>query len=232
MRTRIRRLRARAAAASIDFPLPTRALAELFPGAEWLEVTLLPRLLRRHEWAMPESELAVLGALCRALQPRSIVEFGTFTGGSTLMMAANTPPQARIITVDLDPSTRAAHRDGLGTGIGGFEVGELFRESAYANKIEQRYANTQEFDATSLAGSVDFLFLDGDHTYDFVRSDTDKALRMLRPGGTLLWHDYTWGPEHVECAGVTRCVNEFWRQHGGCFRIADTRFAIHLDARA
>jgi predicted O-methyltransferase YrrM len=40
---------------------------------------------------MPEHELLVLGAVTQALRPERVVEFGTFTGASTFLMALNNP---------------------------------------------------------------------------------------------------------------------------------------------
>ena len=34
------------------------------------------------------------------------------------------------------------------------------------------------------------VFVDGCHAYDFVHQDTANALRYLRPGGLIVWHDY------------------------------------------
>jgi hypothetical protein len=38
-------------------------------------------------------------------------------------------------------------------------------------------------------------------------SDTGKALTMVRPGGLVLWHDYS-----PECPGVFRALNELATQ--------------------
>ena len=32
--------------------------------------------------------------------------------------------------------------------------------------------------------------MDAGHAYELVRSDSEKALEMVRPGGVILWHDY------------------------------------------
>lgn len=218
---------ARTIAADIKFILPTRPLEDILPGADLAEVRMLPRLIRNHLWAMPEHELLTLGAITKMVHPRRIVEFGTFQGGSTLVMAANLDGGARIVTIDLDPSQRKTHEHGLGTGLLDFEVGCLFRGTRYEQMIEQRYSNTLHVDADDLVGGADLVFIDADHTYPFAKRDTAKALTFVRPGGWLLWHDYTWEPENSECAGVTKAVNEFFLQHGECFHIAKTRFAIH-----
>lgn len=215
-----------ATAAGIEFLLPTVPLDDVLPAASLAEVVMLPRLIRSHEWAMPEHELLTLGAIARMIAPRLVVEFGTFLGGSTLSIAANMPG-GRVVTVDIDPSVRRTHEHGLGTGLPDFDVGCLFRGTRFASMIDQRFANTLTFDTGDLVGRADLVFVDADHTYEFTRRDTAMALTLVRPGGWILWHDYTWEPQHSECAGVTRAVNEFFERHGGCHHIAGTRFAIH-----
>ena len=108
-----------------------------------------------------------------------------------------------------------------------FDVGCLFRGTRYEKQIEQRFANSVEFMDDDLVGKADLILVDADHTYEFARRDTEKAMQFLKPGGTIVWHDYTWEPQNSECAGVTRTVNEFWERHGNCARIAGTRFAIY-----
>jgi predicted O-methyltransferase YrrM len=218
---------ARAIASSIELLLPTRPLADILPGADRADVCMLPRLIRRHLWAMPEHELLTLGAITRMIKPARVVEFGTFEGGSTLVMAANMAEDGSLVTIDLDPSERGTHEHGLGTGMLDFDLGCLFRDTRYAPMIQQRYGNTLHVDDHDLVGGADLVFIDADHTYAFVKQDTAKALTCVRPGGWIVWHDYTWEPEHSECAGVTRAVNEFFQQHGRCVHIEGTRFAIH-----
>lgn len=212
---------------SVPFLVPTAGLADIFPGADQIEMTMLPRLIRTHKWAMPEHELLTLGALIKILQPRLIVEFGTFTGGSTLAMAANMPEDGRIVTIDLAPADRKTHVHGMGVGLSEFEVGCLFQSTRYEARIEQRFANTVDFQDADLVAAADLVFVDADHTYEFAKRDTQTALTFLKEEGTILWHDYTWEPSNPECVGVTRTVNEFWEERGACRSIADTRFALY-----
>lgn len=56
----------------------------------------------------------------------------------------------------------------------------------------------------------DLVFLDGYHTYDAVKADIERALRVLRPGGTLACHDYgVQASSHGgDQFGVTQAVDE------------------------
>jgi SAM-dependent methyltransferase len=55
--------------------------------------------------------------------------------------------------------------------------------------------------------SLDWVYIDGDHTYEAVKSDLQTYLRVVKPGGVLAGDDYGqagwWGN------GVTRAVDEF-----------------------
>ena len=37
---------------------------------------------------------------------------------------------------------------------------------------------------------VDAVFIDGDHSADVVRHDSDLARAIIEPGGIIIWHDY------------------------------------------
>jgi predicted O-methyltransferase YrrM len=209
--------------------LPSRRIEQLLEGVADMPVTLFPRQMRQHLWAMPEHELLVLGAICRWLAPKLIIELGTYIGASGLAMTANSPPGSRLITYDVPPHTRATHQHGLGVGFHEFDVGGLFRGSLYEANIEQRFVNLAGFDGDEWRGQADLVFIDADHTYEFARHDTETAFAMLRPGGCIVWHDYTWSPENAECIGVTHVVHEVYERHRHCFQIAGTRFAVLFD---
>jgi len=52
--------------------------------------------------------------------------------------------------------------------------------------------------------SVDFVFIDANHTYDFVKADVLAWLPKIKPGGIIAGHDYN-APHEVE-----RAVNEIF----------------------
>jgi hypothetical protein len=48
------------------------------------------------------------------------------------------------------------------------------------------------------------VFVDGSHARSYVESDSAKAMRMVKPGGLVLWHDYA-GRGHAP--GVFAALN-------------------------
>jgi hypothetical protein len=59
--------------------------------------------------------------------------------------------------------------------------------------------------------SLDFVFIDADHSYEGCKRDIEMWSRKVKPGGLLSGHDY--GNTDFEDFGVTRAVDEFARGH-------------------
>ena len=58
-------------------------------------------------------------------------------------------------------------------------------------------------------GSLDFVFIDGDHFYESVRADLQAWWPKVRPGGLLTGHDYGIFLDTTGEWGVRRAVDEF-----------------------
>ena len=148
-------------------------------------------------------ELMVLARLVRERAPRELFEIGTFNGRTTSTLAANAPDDAKVHTLDL-PAGATARLEVLADErryIDKPRSGELLRESAHARKVTQHFGDSATFDLSRF--EVDFVFVDGSHSYEYVRSDSERALSMLRSGsGTIVWHDYG------EWEGVTRALDD------------------------
>ena len=83
------------------------------------------------------------------------------------------------------------------------QSGARFANTPAALKVTQLFGDSATFDFAPYFGTIDLVFVDGSHAYDYVLNDTEIALRLLRDGhGVILWHDYTaW-------VGVTEALNE------------------------
>jgi predicted O-methyltransferase YrrM len=176
--------------------LPTVPLEELFPGTAKLPIHL-ERSFPRAIGNLTADELAAMALICQWLKPSVVFEFGTFNGRTTLNLAVNTPADTKIYTLDLaDPGATQHSLDQVDVELHlRDESGMYFRDTPVSGKIEQLWGDSALFDETSLRGKVDLILVDAAHSYEYVRSDTTKALAMLRPGGVILWHDYcVWYP--------------------------------------
>ncbi len=185
------------------------------PGLE-AEVRFVGRANLPVTGGLSDAESWILAVLAKPA--RRLFEFGTCTGKTTYLWAANSPPDAVITTLTLAPDQVDAY-----TGAGGDDPAAaraaaaesgfsefLYTGTTEAAKIEQRHGDSKAFDETPYIGRCDLVFVDASHAYSYVKSDSEKALRMVRPGGLVLWHDYH-GPRRAK--GVWRALNELNRRH-------------------
>jgi predicted O-methyltransferase YrrM len=177
-------------------------------------------------------ELLVIARLARFYRPAAVFEIGTFDGRTTLALAANSPPEARVYTLDLPAEDLPAARLPLASDDFPFvrkaASGSRFRGTDCASRITQLYGDSAAFDFSDYYGRMDLVFVDGAHSREYVLSDSRIALKLLRGGkGAVVWHDYG------GFAGVTEGLNELYRSggsYGGLRRVRGTSLALLVRA--
>jgi Methyltransferase domain len=191
--------------------------ATALPHVAWREV-LARRPIRLTETDKADgnvnlAELAILAQAAAAIPPGSIVvEIGTFDGRTTLNLAINAA-HADVFTLDLPPDERAAFALAPGERqyVDKPQPGARFRAASppwqpAARRITQLLGDSATLDWSPYAGRAGLVFVDGSHAYDYVRKDSETALRLIAPGGIVLWHDYgRW-------EGVSRALDELEAQ--------------------
>jgi predicted O-methyltransferase YrrM len=159
------------------------------------------------------ADIVALCLICQALQPRVVFEIGTLHGYTALHFALNTPDEALIYTLDLpqdrtvEPALRTTMVDDDHIRAGTSVRTRVFEGTEAAGKIRPLFGDSATFDYTPYHAVVDFFFIDGAHSYDYVASDTRNAFECVRPGGLIAWHDF--GRAGVN--GVSRLVREVAR---------------------
>jgi predicted O-methyltransferase YrrM len=171
-------------------------------------------------------ELMVIAQLTAARQPAEIFEIGTFDGRTTLNLAANSA--GRVFTLDLPAEDLANTGLPLARGDASYvnkpTSGARFAGKPEATRITQLVGDSANFDFSPWHGRIELVFIDGAHSREYVLSDTERALRLLRPGrGVILWHDYD---AHFD--GVTEALHGLAHRGLRIQHIAGTSFAIHL----
>lgn len=133
--------------------------------------------------------------LVRALRPRSILEVGTHLGSSTLYMAeAMRRNQVEGWTVEglhtVDVVDVNDPRHGAWTRLGGARSP---REAAKALGLDGTVTFHHRDSVAFLSETeltFDFVFLDGSHEADIVYAELQGLPDLLRPGATVLLHDF------------------------------------------
>jgi cephalosporin hydroxylase len=184
-------------------------MLELARGLTWYGGRLRPT-------QASEEILWLLDRLAR-LQPRTIVEIGTDEGGTLFLWTRVAAPDAVLVGVDTRP------------------LGLLGRFSPYAivrrglARRDQRVELAMPADSQSPATvervrgltdgrPVDFLFIDGDHSYEGVKRDFELWSPLVRSGGIIAFHDMK--PDHPD--GVPRLWSELQARFESEERISTT----------
>lgn len=139
-------------------------------------------------------ELMVLANLARRAEPARAFEIGTFDGRTTLNIAANLPLEGEVKTLDLPESqldrTKFELEPGERLFVAKARSGAKFLETEYASRIAQLYGDSATFDFSPYHAKMGLVFVDGSHTEEYLRQDSQSALRLVAEGGVILWHDY------------------------------------------
>jgi predicted O-methyltransferase YrrM len=186
-------------------------LAELFDGIEKVFVPI--GAINEETGHANHVDLLYVIAIARYLQCRNVFEFGTYLGRTAYHLTYATEG-AVVTTLNLLPEQDTRVAPYLGTYFHGTD-----REPF----IKQILCDSRDFDTTPYRKKMDFIFVDGDHSYEIVKNDTAKAFDMLSPGGVIIWHDYA--PKSPE---VVTFFREF-TQRQALFRIRNTCLLVHLD---
>ena len=122
-----------------------------------------------------------MALLVRLIGARRIIEIGTFTGYSTLVMALALPEGGRILTCDVSEAWTAI-------------AARYWQEAGVADKVTLRLApalaTLEGLLAAGDAGSWDMVFLDADK--ESYTAYYERALVLLREGGLLLADNTLW----------------------------------------
>jgi hypothetical protein len=203
--------------------LPRVHLTQIFPGIESVGVTLLNLFQRKIGLSVDAGELMILCAIEKAIGAQKVLEIGTYDGNTALNLAANLPEDGQVTTIDLPPDWDRHFiydvPDNYWNVTDRHRIGIQYRQTQYESRIRQVLGDSAGLDWQALQPPFDLIFIDGCHYRDYVRADTENALRNLRAGGVVVWHDYG------DLKDVSRIVDETSRRIT-VYAIRGTRLAV------
>jgi hypothetical protein len=85
----------------------------------------------------------------------------------------------------------------------------------YARRVRWHYAKSAEAAKSIPSDSLEFAYIDANHSYEFVKQDIQNYYLKVKSKGILGGHDYC-----AECPGVIKAVDEF---------IAQSRLTLHVE---
>lgn len=132
----------------------------------------------------------------RSCGPTRTVEIGCFEGYNLEAMTWASPPGAWVLGID--PNERVDWKA---------RVGIQKRKDVNVNFVARESSHAEAIAAAERLGGIDWLFIDGDHTYDGVKFDFETYGPMVPPGGVIALHDIypSQGDASIE-------VHRLWRE--------------------
>lgn len=144
-------------------------------------------------------------SLVMIYQPRSILEIGTWNGHRAMAMLSIVP-RAKYYGFDLfedaTPETDAAEMN-----VKPHHSIASVREMLRFYDVQLFKGNTRDT-LKDFNQPVDFVWLDGGHSVETIRSDWENVRRCVTPESVILFDDYYSGPIDTEKYGCNKIVEE------------------------
>ncbi|HWG17846.1 MAG TPA: class I SAM-dependent methyltransferase [Acidobacteriaceae bacterium] len=147
---------------------------------------------------VPE-EMELLLADVRQLAPKRILEIGTCKGGSLYMWTRLAQQDATVVSVDLPGGKYGGGYSKLRTPI--YQRFARAQQHLHLLRANSHVPQTLENVKRIFGGQeVDFLFIDGDHSYEGVKQDWEMYSPLVRKGGLVVFHDVAgnYGETHAK----------------------------------
>jgi caffeoyl-CoA O-methyltransferase len=131
---------------------------------------LNPRMLSGH------LQGRFLAMLSQMLQPKTILEIGTYTGYSALCLCEGLQPDGKLITIDINDELESFSK-------------KYFSASKWASQIIQKTGNALEI-IPLLPNTFDLVFIDADKE-EYIRY-YDLIIDKVRSGGIIIADNVLW----------------------------------------
>jgi SAM-dependent methyltransferase len=171
--------------------------------------------------------------------PRDAVcaEIGTWRGGFAATILADRSPRQLFL---IDPWEHRVEETYEKASYGGNMQGgqraldamhqdvlDRFAEEIAAGQVVVLRKRSTDAASTFSDESLDWIYIDGDHSYDGVTADLEAYARTVKPGGRIAGDDYGHQGSWFE-DGVKRAVDELAARTGAELQVIGTQFVLRM----
>jgi hypothetical protein len=200
-----------------NFPLqlPTVDLLDLFEGGFSSEIDKYTFL----ENTSTALDLCALKELAARIPNCNYLEIGSLRGES-LFNVAQVSKHVTSLTLSLAQMKEFGFHPAL------IESSNIFNTGI--NNLTLIEANSLTYDFSKL-GKFDMIFIDGDHSYKGVSTDSANVFKhLIHENSIIVWHDYTYFSEsvrHEVLAGILDGIPS--THHKNLYHISNSMLAIY-----
>jgi caffeoyl-CoA O-methyltransferase len=150
---------------------------------------MMPRMLSGH------LQGRVLSMISKLIQPKLILEIGTYTGYSAICLAEGLAGDGTLITIDINEELEK-------------RVRKYFEEAGISSRVQYRIGDATKIVST-LDGPFDLVFIDADNE-NYGRY-YDMVIDKVREGGIILADNVLWSGKVLQAKQDkdTRAIVEF-----------------------
>jgi hypothetical protein len=172
------------------------------------------------------TDLALLKSIAEQFSNCQYLEIGTWRGESIVNVAD--VKGSHCTSINLSPEQIIAL--GLPEKYAN-EHGILIQNR---KNIDTIFADSQKFDFSTLNKTFDLIFVDGDHTYEAVKSDTKNVFKLLKDeNSVIVWHDYGFdsvNPRYSVIKGILDGLSS--EEHANLYHVSNTMCAVFTRSKA
>ena len=142
----------------------------------------------------------------RALQPRAILEVGTWNGHRAVQMLSLSPGATYYgfdLFEDGDEKTDEEEKN-----VKPHHALSVVQKRLEGFKAHLYKGNTRET-LKAFNEPIDFAWIDGGHSVETIRSDWENVRRVLQPGAAVFFDDYYTGGIDTELYGCNKVVEDW-----------------------
>jgi predicted O-methyltransferase YrrM len=162
-----------------------------------------------------KEEFVELLKIFQELDPKYILEIGTANGGTLFCFCKLSQNDATIISIDLPE----------GPFGGGYPEWKIPIYQAFVKENQKLYLlrkdshqeeTLEEVKKILNGNQLDFLFIDGDHSYEGVKKDFEMYSPLVKKGGIVAFHDIVKHPPEIGCE-----VEKLWEEIKNSFNFKE-----------
>jgi len=195
-------------------------IPEKIDGFDDLHFLFWSSPLNRGIVRMDLDEAAYVYKLVRSFKNPYCVEIGRFKGGSTFLIAS-AMQNGKLLSLDLHVKMMLKEK---GRNLDE-DLKKALKKVGLENKVDIIIADSFSYDNKRL--EIDFLFIDGDHTYEGVKKDYQHWIEPVKEKGHILIHDAVKARQHTTFHEGVFKLSEELRYDNRVEKIAEIGSIIH-----
>jgi len=170
------------------------------------------------------TDIALLKTLAKNINNCKYFEIGTWRGESVANVAQVAKECYTLNLSEAEMRNSGKPEDYI--NIHGFF-------SKHLSNVTHLKGNSKTFDYSQLNKKFDLIFIDGDHHYEFVKNDTQKAFEsLIHDNSIIVWHDYGHNPEKIRWEVLAGILDEVPKEkHKNIYHVSNTMCALFINKK-